>query len=394
MSLTRGELENLDRDALIERAEGAGVARARILTRPELVDELLLRSATDSVTKERARGLFGRARDLLASLVERGLNKPDAADRIRSVGRPLGRPSSPAALPTLTLAEIYVAQGYRERAMDTLERVISTEPEHAAARALLTRLRDAAFPVPSPKMAPEGEEDAPETPAVAGVPLDPASPPPPVPGLPAAPAPPAEPSYMLDDSPLPPRYDVDECVAIAVDPRAIYVYWEARERTMEHLRAHSNGAVVAIRVIAVEPAWDGPHTSVRDYDVRATLGELFVHDLPPGAAIRVAVGLRSEAAFIPIAHSQPLETAQSSPALGVGAKLVRWTPEGTSPVVEAGAGGSDVSRVAGAVGRLRKDSASKRGRAPSATLAPSAPGATLAALGASEKLAGGGSPRA
>ncbi len=405
MSLTRGELESLDREALIERADKAGVARARILTRPELVDELLLRSATDSLTKERARGLFGRARDLLARLVERGLNKPDAAHRIRAVGRPLGRPSSPAVLPTLTLAEIYVAQGYRERATETLERVLSAEPEHAAARALLARLRDAAFPIPSPKMAPETEEDVPETP-LASVPLASApqvgsAPEVPTPGAsvsaPDAPAPAAEPSYMLDDSPLPPRYDVDECVAIAVDPHAIYVYWEAREQTMEHLRASSDGAVVTIRVVAVEPAWDGPRASVHDYEVRATLGELFVHDLPPGVAIRVAVGLRSGTAFVPIAHSPPLETPQSSPALGVGARLVRWTLGGTSPVVEAGADGSDTSGVAGAVGRIRKDSASKRGRVAAVAPAPSTAGTALAALGAfgaSEKLAGGGSPRA
>jgi hypothetical protein len=391
MGLTRAELESLDREALIERADGAGVARARILTRPELVDELLLRSATDSVTKERARGLFGRARDLLARLVERGLNKPDAAHRIRAVGRPLGRPSSPAVLPTLTLAEIYVAQGYHERATETLERVLSAEPDHAAARALLTRLRDAAFPIPSPKMAPETDEDVQEA-SVPSVSV--------TPDLSPAPAPPVEPSYMLDDSPLPPRYDVDECVAIAVDPGAIYVYWEARERTMATLRVHSGGAVVAIRVVAVEPAWDGPHTSVRDYDVGTTLGELFVRDLPAGAAIRVAVGLRTGAVFIPIAHSLPLETPQSSAAFGVGAKLVRWTPGGTLPVVQADSDGSDASGVAGAVGRIRKDSASKRGRVASAPVAPSTTGtpraapAALAALGASEQLAGGRSPRA
>ena len=37
----------------------------------------------------KARGLFGRARDLLASVVERGLNLPDAAERIRTLGRRL-----------------------------------------------------------------------------------------------------------------------------------------------------------------------------------------------------------------------------------------------------------------------------------------------------------------
>src|ERR1019366_5562545 len=144
--MNRAELEGLDRAALIARAEAAGVTRARILTRPELVDELLLRSAADHATKQRSRGLFGRARDLLASVVERGLNLPDAAERIRAVGGP-------------------------------------------------------------PPPPPPGALD--ETP---------------------------EPAHMLDDAPLPTRYDVDECVAIPVDPRTLYVYWEVRERTLDYVR--------------------------------------------------------------------------------------------------------------------------------------------------------------
>ncbi len=392
MSMTRGELEGLDREALIARADGAGVARARILTRPELVDELLLRSATDSVTKERARGLFGRARDLLARLVERGLNKPEAADRIRAVGRPLGRPSAPAALPTLTLAEIYVAQGYRERAMETLERVLSAEPEHAPAHALLARLRDASFPVAPPKMAPEmDEDDVHETAVVAGVragsPPAAVAPPSPVP------APPAEPSYMLDDSPLPPRYDVDECVAIAVDPRTVYVYWEVREQTMERLRARSHEAGLTIRVVAVEPSWNGPHTSVRDSVARASLGELFVRDLPAGCVVRVAIGAGGGADFVPIAHSPPVETPPSNAAPGVGTKLVRWTTGGALPVA-ARDGGFDADGVAAAVARHRKDSASKPRRVEPTPKAPSGAGTTMGLLGASEQLGGEGHSRA
>src|ERR1700678_4845730 len=42
--MDRAELERLDRDALIRMAEEAGVSRPSILTRPELVDELLLRA--------------------------------------------------------------------------------------------------------------------------------------------------------------------------------------------------------------------------------------------------------------------------------------------------------------------------------------------------------------
>src|SRR5258708_22641961 len=147
----RAELERLDRDPLIARAEGAGVPRARILTRPELVDGLILRSETDPLIRQRSRGLFGRARDLLASVVERGLHLPDAADRIRTMGGlPVARPSAPAALPTVTLAEIYMTQGHRDRAIETLEGLLAREPDHAAAATLLAQLRDGTYAVPPP----------------------------------------------------------------------------------------------------------------------------------------------------------------------------------------------------------------------------------------------------
>ena len=64
--MNRSELERLDRDTLIARAEESGVARARILTRPELIDELLVRASGAGGRPEevvRLRGLFGRARD-------------------------------------------------------------------------------------------------------------------------------------------------------------------------------------------------------------------------------------------------------------------------------------------------------------------------------------------
>src|SRR5580658_9293593 len=159
--MNRAELETLDREDLIARAEAAGVARARILTRPELVDELLIRSAADQASKQRSRGFFGLARDLLARVVEQGLHLPDAADRIRTIGAlPPSRRSAPAALPTVTLAEIYAAQGHRQRAIETLESVLAREADHAAARALLAQLNDSTFPVPAPRLPPEEEVEA------------------------------------------------------------------------------------------------------------------------------------------------------------------------------------------------------------------------------------------
>ena len=88
--MERAELERLDRDTLITQAESVGVIRAAVLTRPELIDELLVRTAKrrDDPALGRARGLFGRARDLLARVIERGLHLPDAGERVRPA-RPL-----------------------------------------------------------------------------------------------------------------------------------------------------------------------------------------------------------------------------------------------------------------------------------------------------------------
>lgn len=161
-AMDRGELERLDRESLVVRAQAAGIRRARVLTRPELIDELLrLEVTSDDIQLRRARGFFGLARDLLSKVVERGLHLPDAADRLRvALGEPfpqVPRPE-PQAVPTVTLAEIYAAQGHKRRAIETLERVLEAEPEHGAARALLERLKAMGYvPPPAVSLPPEEE---------------------------------------------------------------------------------------------------------------------------------------------------------------------------------------------------------------------------------------------
>jgi hypothetical protein len=365
--MNRAELERLDREALVLHAEAAGVTRARILTRAELVDELVLRTTVDQAARQKARGLFGRARDLLARVVEQGLHLPDAADRIRALGgAPLSRPSAPAALPTLTLAEIYAAQGHRARAIETLERVLSREPEHAAGAALLAQLRDSTFPVPPPRMPPEESPGAPPRARDAAAEEEPeevlraAGERPrgargtrlrsdrvestPDPGIevrveprqsrpdPSTP----EPSHMLDDAPLPPRYDVDECVAIPVDTATLYVYWEVRARTLDYVGATRAAGVIALRVVVIEPTWDGPRSATRDHDVHSSLGDFFVRDLPAGCVVRVAIGVRQGDTFVSIAHSPALETPAGVPAPVVADTLVRWSADGsTGPLSHA-----------------------------------------------------------
>ena len=322
--MDKGKLTALSRDGLIERAEALGVRRARFLTRPELVDEILLaESKAEGDKRGITRGFVGLARDLLARLVERGLHLPDAAERIRGAippPRPQGRASS---IPTVTLAEIYAAQGHAARAVDTLRRLLALEPEHEEAREMLARFEAELPPapaegVPASEPEPASAESAP---------------------APALAAPPQEPLSMLDAAPLPPRYDVDECVALPVDPCTVFVYWELREESLRRLVARLGGdGVVALRVAVLQPSWDGPTYSRFDCDVLTNLGEYFLRELPEGAVVRVAAGYRtSDGNFTPLAHSELFESAMprgesASPA----PVLYSWTLDGLLPVERTG----------------------------------------------------------
>lgn len=363
--MNREDLENLDRDSLIARAEALGVSRASVLTRPELVDEILVRSASAGAEHDAklraARGLFGRARDLLARVIERGLHLPDAADMFRGKVPPPASRGAAAAVPTVTLAEIYAAQGHKARAVDTLRRVLETEPEHAAAKALLRQIESA--DLPPPVLPPEEDDvDAGTSPAseveTAAAPEDPNKP------------------FLLDDKPLPPRYDVDECVAIPVDPTTMFVYWEVRDATRLHLEKTRPGGAITLRALVVVPTWDGPRVEVRDFTVGATLGDFFVRDLPRGAVVRAAIGWRAAEAFVPSAHSPALETLANEPSPLMADRLMRWTPQGTFAIGEADREMPGLLRALGIVGeRLR---AAVRAGASFTDGVPGEIGATLA----------------
>lgn len=419
--MKRAELDGLDREALIRLAESHGISRPRILTRPELIDELLLRTADGESGAEVsiARGFFGLARDLVARVVERGLHLPDAATKIRGLHleTPRGKSTPPAALPTVTLAQIYAAQGHTARAKDTLLRVLAAEPEHAEARELLDRLSHPSYVPPPPPLPPEeeaareraeaakkaeppaeaprdaepegsekdrdidglgGDEPAPtatpgeastdvglpppersadERPSAGEAPeeealraegtpdraradaapepeADPAITTPAQVSLPTASAEPQEVPAMLDDAPLPPKYDVDECVSIPVDPETLFVYWEVREELLAKVAEARGEGVLALRALVVEPGWHGPRTWSRDHDVFSPVGDYFLRELPKGAVVRVAVGYRTASAFVPLAHSPLLALPRRDPVEKLATALVRWTPEGVVPVGE------------------------------------------------------------
>jgi hypothetical protein len=132
----------MSRDELVAKGRSLGVERPELMTRVELGDEIVRRTQSDPNSQRSARGWLGIARDLVASVVESGLNLPDAAAVIRGGERAEYEPKVPAPVATVTLAEIYATQGHVERALNMLDEVLEKEPEHPAARALRERLRE------------------------------------------------------------------------------------------------------------------------------------------------------------------------------------------------------------------------------------------------------------
>jgi hypothetical protein len=135
------ELDQLSREELVRRARELGAERPEVMTRVELRDEIVRLSEPDPALRRRSRGWLGVARDLVASVVDAGLNLPGTAAAIRGDARPAEETTGPPPVATLTLAEIYLAQGHIERALGVLDEVLVAEPDHALALELRDRIR-------------------------------------------------------------------------------------------------------------------------------------------------------------------------------------------------------------------------------------------------------------
>lgn len=347
--MSRRELLGASREELVLRAEALGVTGASARSTAELVDAI---SAAEEKQRgeRRGRGWFGRARDLLTSVIDRGLNLPAEPSRARPEGRGAGAPPPP--LPTVTLAEIYAAQGHLDRAIATLDEVLSREPEHAEAKGLrerfveqLRRTRPAAAPQPiearleatagsvaTDEQGPARKESAPaasasSTESVATLEDE------------------DEVSLALSEEEAGPtlaertveqlldleRFEIDEVVAVAVDPHTIYLYWEVRPLSLAEARdAHSEGALV-VRVATLTPSPSGVSSEVRDLRVDALHGELFVRGLPAGSHVRVTIGYAHGGGFEPFAVGVEVHTPRAHRAAVVASRFARWS-EGGSPV--------------------------------------------------------------
>ena len=345
------ELRELSRDELVERAESLEVSRPQALPTADLIDEIIKRSApADRVT--RLRGWLGRARDLVSRIIERGLHLPQAVKLMRGETSSRSLPEPPPPLPTVTLAEIYAAQGHVVKALSVLDQVLAREPDSRAAQALRDKLakpraararkaRSAdsvdktatgAAPGQVPEPAAEPAEDAEARPK--GAPID-------ADAVAREKGAPNEPDAMASwqvgqvtfaqDSAGPPPSAEQDLVALATDPHTAYVYWELRPKRFARVRWADPSGRLVLRVVTVTPTNGDTETQSWDLDVDALSGDLFVRELPAGSELRLCLAWRGDRGFVPLAIAPEMQMPHTNPSEIPPPAYAEWQPPEPAP---------------------------------------------------------------
>jgi hypothetical protein len=275
----------MSRDELVAAARSVGVHHPEMMTRVELGDEILRARERSQPGSGSSRGWLGVARDLLARLVERGLNLPNAAALIRKGPTAFVSSNLQAPVATVTLAEVYAAQGHVKRALAILDDVLEKEPDHAPARLLRERLaREHGSPAKK-KVEPVPTESVP--------------------------------------------VDVDFVGTIASGTDGVHLYWELSPGLERALRRRYPSGHPVIRVLTFVPDWAGAQGAEEELRVTALRDSRWVRVDRPGTVVRAVLGWRSESGFRPVAVGLPLNES--------GEVLPGWLAAGkqAGPVGEA-----------------------------------------------------------
>jgi len=341
MDFDPAELDTLSREELILRARARGVERPEQMTRVELRDEIVRRSEPDLERQRRTRGWLGVARDLLASVVESGLNLPDAAASIRGDAQP-HEFQGPPPVATVTLAEIYATQGHYEQALRMLDEVIEREPEHAVARSLRERIaeeRDLGpgrrrkvvetkgdpiltpqAPPVAPRAEPTPEPVVAPPPVAAPEPVVAAPEPAPVPAPVAAPEPVVAAPEPVVAAPEPavaapepvvaapePVVAASEPVVAAPEPvelapalePALLVLYTAG-RVFVYWRVPTVSDRLRLRRVSVKPLPEGPEVVEEDFAITLHVGGIWLPRDAAATEVRAAVGELAGDVFSPL----------------------------------------------------------------------------------------------
>jgi hypothetical protein len=304
-------------------------------------------------------------------LIEQGLNMPDAAELVRTTSN---RVAQRAPVATVTLAEIYAAQGHVRRALSMLGEVLTREPDHHVARKLKERLaKDAppepervADPAPDSDESPESEEieAAASEPAAAPVPLAPEplvpveaaaetlqSPrvdtlpsagvdnlesgwesepeaesvsvsepaPAPAPAPASAPAPAPAPASAPAPAPAPaPALTSGALVVVKTSESSWYLHWELSGQP---------GRDTLVKIVAWVPRVVGAARIEREILVTQPRGGLLLPSFGARAVVRGAIGTRTGGGFVPLAVASVLDrSSEPQPS---------WTPPADRAAREA-----------------------------------------------------------
>lgn len=286
MTVDRTALEALARDDLVSTARGYGVKRPEVMTRVELVDEILRLSTPNPVERRRVRGWLGVARDLVASVVDRGLHLPDAAAFIRGDVRyePLRTPQPPVA--TVTLAEIYGAQGHLDRAVATLDEVIANEPELHIARTLRERFAGELSRRPRVHAARSADTSESEPPPPDSAPTEAAQ----------------------ETSPEVERAGDSVAALSRTGPSSCAIYYDVSSG------AGADAAHV-VRVVELRPGPGRAERVEQDLTLSSLRGTTTVSGLASGSIVRAAIGVRSNGSFRAVAVAAELSFTDDGPKI-------------------------------------------------------------------------------
>ena len=269
--MDRRDLESLTRDELLALARSAGVDGAEWLSREELAMALTRGSSVGPLGLfDRARALLDRARELGRTLTRTPPTSPTAKTVSHGAAEEEddhdGAPpdeSGPPRFETLTMAEVYAAQGLPDDARRIASALLERDPENAGARALLDRLPEQGLP----------EDAAAEPPAAYGQDLT--------------------------------------CLHL-VRPDVLYAWWEVTQGGQSRAQGLlGEPGRLTLRLFTATATG----TSLRDSPVDdQAVGDLFLRDVATDARHRVAVGLLGPGGrFVPIAHSRSLWTPRQEP---------------------------------------------------------------------------------
>jgi hypothetical protein len=338
---------SLSRVQLVELAESLHVSDPDVMTRAELEAAIREARRPSSAPPERQVTWVSVARRLLASIVEQGLNLPDAAALIRGDAQLNSPPKAPPPVATITLARIYAAQGHVARAVATLDEVLRSDPDHDLARTLREQL-EARLAQERVHTEPR-EPAAPETPAsdggatdsvdadsvdadsvasdsVAAAPADVAGAATPTDAKPVAQCAAEAELPAAEALPTAPTVEHPHLVLLETgassSAREAYLYWEFG----------GSAASASARVVSHSPALSGAKRQERWFDLNGQQGALKLDGVPRGAVLRAMLAS-------PRGHSAtPLAVAGCviAPAPGAGLELCFSPYDSATPMEVAG----------------------------------------------------------